>query len=382
MEKEEFIRIAEKVVKGTATVEELGQYNIYYNQYQIAYPGWESIDLKEREDIREAIFQHIDSQLQPRSRINRTRLWPTLTAVAAVLIVVGFGLYMYMAKNNSLIGTGVINRTANDVGPGGRKAFLTLSNGNKISLSEVKTGELTRQYGTQITKTADGQLIYKVTSQSGNAGGNNFNTIETPKGGEFQVMLPDGTHVWLNAASSIRYPVKFSGKQRMVDVTGEAYFEVAHNAKIPFIVRTEKQQIEVLGTHFNVMAYADEADVKTTLIEGSVKITTKKNTLVLHPGQQARVQSDFADLNRDADIDAAVIWRKGKIQFAQADIRQIMRMLSRWYNVDVVYQGAEITNSFGGSVSRAKNISAILNLLESTGDVHFKIEGRRVTVMP
>lgn len=290
-----------------------------------------------------------------------------------MLIIISAGLYHYIggAQKNRI--SLAVQSKKQDVAPGGNKAILTLADGSKISLDEAKNGNVAEQAGTRITKATEGRIIYLPDASESAASVTGFNTIETPAGGQYQVQLPDGTGVWLNASSSLRYPVRFSGKTRTVEITGEAYFEVAHNADIPFIVSSAKQEVKVLGTHFNIMAYPDENMVKTTLLEGSVKVTAGKSELLLRPGQQSEANANEVRLNKDADTDIAVAWRYGKIQFMDSDIRSIMRMLSRWYNVEVEFTGGPIVNNFGGSVSRSKNLSEVLKVLEATGDVHFKI---------
>jgi transmembrane sensor len=373
MTKEEFIRLADKVSDGLANVEELASFNHYYNTYQNVHQEWDKIVSEEQESLKNLLNKKITDQISEHEGPKKISLWPRIAAAAILLAVLSFGIYFYQASKPKQQEIAQLQ----DLSPGGNKAYLTLANGKKINLDNTNPSNLTEQPGITITKTSDGQLIYKVDGSSDVQGNN---TIETPLGGQYQIHLPDGTKVWLNAASSMTYPVKFTGKKRVVEVKGEAYFEVAHNADMPFVVKTNKQEIEVLGTHFNVMAYADEAEVQTTLLEGSVQIKTPHNYLLLKPGQQAAVADQSAVLNLNADIESAVAWKTGKIQFTDMDIQHIMRTLARWYDFEVDYQTKEFNNTFGGSFSRTKNLSSILKSLESTGDFHFKIEGRRVIV--
>lgn len=377
MNKEDFIRIAEKVSDGSANKEELKQYNHYFNQYQQAYPVWNELSSAEKENIGEALGKRISTSIEPVALTQKWQLWPRYVAAAAMLLMLSFGIYFY--RNEKVAPPYVVHQKNQDLHPGSNKAFLTLADGRKIDLDEAHNTNLAEQSGISIIKAVDGQLIYKTNA---NATATGSNTIETPVGGQYQVRLPDGTEVWLNSSSSLRYPIRFTGGKRVVEVRGEAYFEVAHQAKMPFVVRSIKQEIEVLGTHFNVMAYADEAEVQTTLLQGSVKISTAENSLLLKPGQQAQVTNVSALLNPNADIEDAVAWKTGKIQFTNMNIQNIMRTLARWYDFDAEYQGKQTNTTFGGSFSRTKNLSVILKSLESTGDIHFKIEGRRVIVMP
>ncbi len=304
-----------------------------------------------------------------------------LSVAAAVLIIISLGIKFYQHRDSQKEVLVTNKKFVQDVAPGGNKAFLTLANGTKLSLTDANDGELARQAGISIVKTEDGQLVYNL-SNTGNEGSKDhlLNTIETPRGGQYQINLPDGSRIWLNAASSLRYPVVFSGSERKVELKGEAYFEIAENKASPFRVVSNNQIVEVLGTHFNINSYPEEGNVRTTLIEGSVKVRSGNNSAMLKPGQQSQVGNSIHVTQ--ADTYETIAWKNGKTQFSNADIKTIMRMLSRWYDVEVEYQGEMIGTGFGGSVSRSKNISEILKLLELTGDVHFKIEGRRVTVMP
>lgn len=376
MTKEEFILIAEKVGDGTASTSELALYNRFFNRYQHVYPEWNQKTDLEKNSIKEELAVRIETQINP-FKASTKRLWPRIVAAAAVFFILSVGLYFYDQYAST---SEKVTVRSQDIVPGRNKAYLTLANGRRISLDDTKQLSVAEQPGVIITKTADGQLIYKVEENAVIANG--VNMIETPHGGQYQVQLPDGTSVWLNAASSMKYPLRFSGKKRVVEINGEAYFEVAHNPAMPFVVKTNKQEIEVLGTHFNVMAYNDEPEVQTTLVQGSVKINTAQNALILKPGQQAVVAESKVTLNPNADLESAIAWRSGKIQFIDMNIQHIMRMLSRWYDFEAEYETKQLNITFGGSFSRYKNLSTILKSLESTGDVHFKIEGRRVTVMP
>lgn len=332
--------------------------------------------------VHERIKSGIHSEIQEMSyAAPYKRVLYSLSAAAAILIFISLGIMFYPRKDKQEQVQVVKARFDQDVAPGGNKAFLTLANGTKLSLTDATDGELAKEAGISIVKTEDGQLVYNV-SNTGNEGNTAplFNTIETPRGGQYQINLPDGSRIWLNASSSLRYPVVFRGNERKVELSGEAYFEIAENKASPFRVVSNNQVVEVLGTHFNINSYPEEGPVKTTLLEGSVKIRSGNNSAMLRPGQQSQVGNSINVTQ--ADIYETVAWKNGKTQFSNADIKTIMRMLSRWYDVEVEYQGEMIGTGFGGSVSRSKNISEILKLLELTGDVHFKIEGRRVTVMP
>jgi len=264
--------------------------------------------------------------------------------------------------------------------PGGNKAFLTLADGTRISLSDAADGGIASQSGTSISK-AGGQLVYTTSAYKLQNDDVEYNTIETPAGGQYEIHLPDGSTVWLNAASSLKYPVSFASlKNRSVELSGEAYFEIAKDKNHPFIVTTPQQEVEVLGTHFNINAYDDEPAIKTTLLEGSVKVTNSTHsTLTLIPGQQSVVKN--GKISRfNTDTNEAVAWRKGDFDFNSEQLGSIMRKLSRWYNIEVVFEGDVQSKSFTGKISRFKNLSQVLKMLSKTKAIHFKVQERRVIV--
>jgi transmembrane sensor len=314
-----------------------------------------------------------------------------MTVAATVLIALSAGLYFYI---NTTTGQGVANHKnknyKNDIAPGSNKAYLTLADGSRLTLNDQANGKIAEQAGISITKTKDGQLIYTIQNQPSSPEAKQlskvvFNSISTPRGGQYQINLPDGTKVWLNASSSLKYPAMFSGRERGVELTGEAYFEVAENKSMPFQVKSYGQTVEVLGTHFNINAYADEHTIKTTLLTGSVKVTTGRSHKIISPGQQTQVAFASADKKitvvNDIDIEETIAWKDGYFKFNE-DLESIMRKISKWYDVEVVYQ---IDKSepllFGGKISRSKHVSAVLKIMESTGNIKFKIEGRRIIVM-
>lgn len=326
---------------------------------------------------------------QPRLRqtVFRKGWW---MAAASVLLAVGLSVYFYQAGNPFQSRQSAY---VNDVKAGGNKAFLTLADGTRISLTDAKNGALAQQSGIQITKTAEGKLIYNTSfkrpaslspqGRGGKAGEgqDNFNTIETPKGGQYQVILPDGTKVWLNAASSLKYPTYFAGNVRKVILQGEAYFEVVHNKQQPFQVGTSKQTVEVLGTHFNINSYLDDGNTQTTLLEGSVRVNAQTN-VVLKPGQQSVLNTKNEIKVRPANLETVMAWKNGDFIFKDENLENIMAQITRWYDVDVVYEDLDPKSvKLGGWVSRSKNLSAVLKIIESIAKVHFKVEGRRVTVM-
>jgi transmembrane sensor len=277
----------------------------------------------------------------------------------------------------------------NDVAPGGNKAILTLADGSSIVLDSASNGTLGQQGNIKIIKLDNGLLAYSVNGKQLTENDEAFyNTISTPRGGQYQITLADGTMVWLNAASSIRFPVLFTGTQRKVEITGEVYFEVAKNKTMPFKVKATSSEIEVLGTHFNVNAYEDEATTKTTLLEGSIKVSTAsfvsntQTTKFLQPGQQASSSNDGKiNILSNADLEETMAWKNGRFQFKSTDLKSMLRQIARWYDVDVEYRG-NVDLHFTGQLTRNENVSKVFEKLALTNEVHFKIEGRRIIVSP
>jgi ferric-dicitrate binding protein FerR (iron transport regulator) len=283
------------------------------------------------------------------------------------------------------------NVQASTARPGGNKAYLTLSNGKRIVLNDTLSGTLAVHAGVKITKTANGQIACEVIP--GKAGDPlKYNTLEAPKGGQYQITLVDGTKIWLNAASVLKYPSQFAGKERKVELVGEAYFEVAKSKTKSFVVVSKQQEVQVLGTHFNINAYEDEASIKTTLVEGSVKITASPSSqkpeaaaelddVILKPGQQSIVKDSRINI-KEVDSEEAVAWKNGYFTFENDNLEMIMRKLERWYDVKVVYTG-KISSKVKvmGFISRNTELPELLKMLESTDKFKFKTEGRRVTVM-
>jgi len=317
---------------------------------------------------------------QPATHALQISYWRKIAAAAAILITLSLATFYYFSKQKNT------SDLVQDIAPGGSKAILTLANGKKIVLTDAKNGQLAELGNVVVTKLANGKIVYSV--KPGKAGDASPNTIETPKGGQYQVVLPDGSTVLLNAASVLSYPASFAGlKERRVLLKGEAYFEVAKvpmkgkevMQRMPFIVVTDNQEIRVLGTHFNVNSYSDEPQAKTTLIEGSVLVATAGDKKNLLPGQQAIAGPKGLSV-AEANIDEVLAWKNGYFMFESEDIESVMRKIARWYDVDVVYEGDKPKDRFGGTVSRFSNVSQVLRKLELTNKIHFRIEERRIIV--
>jgi transmembrane sensor len=282
-----------------------------------------------------------------------------------------------------------------DVAPGHNGAVLTLGNGRQIQLDSTGSGNIAIQGATRLVK-QNGELAYeagnadlvsqtagRVTADPASSSAIVYNTMTTPRGRQFKVILPDGTGVWLNAASSITYPTAFRGGSREVSITGEAYFEVTHIENQPFRVKAGNVLIEDLGTHFNVNAYPDEPALKTTLLEGAVRVSKGRNVRQLSPGQQAQMEND-GDFRiiPDADIDQTMAWKNGLFQYSSTNLETIMRQIARWYDVQIIYQGAIKDEAFSGTVPQTENVSQVLNMLAMTNTIHFTIENNKIYVRP
>ncbi|HEY0669740.1 MAG TPA: FecR domain-containing protein [Sphingobacteriaceae bacterium] len=309
--------------------------------------------------------------------------WTRIAAAAVLILVTGgaFWFYSYQNHPDKKKFSSNIKSRSQDLLPGGNKALLTLADGSQLVLDESNTGKLATQGNTEILKFEDGRLDYSYSDKAGVQAAPLYNTLSTPRGGQYQVVLPDGTRVWLNAASSLRYPASFTGKKRIVYLDGEAYFEVAKNAAKPFHVEVRGLDVEVLGTHFNINAYHDESYAKTTLLEGAVKVKRGDVQKLLTPGQQA-VSGGSGPLKViAADSDEVLAWKNGYFYFNKSTLPEIMRQLSRWYDVDIRYEGTIPDRIFGGEISRSSNASEVLKILELS-KVHFRIEGKYIIVMP
>lgn len=378
MKRTQLIDLADKYVYGTANEEERLKLETWYDQQQgQTLAAREQVDHQEHLKIRERILNNINLQIEKRERVifNKRFYW---TAIAGMLFILSFGWYLLVHQTD----VKNLNKNSAIIKPGSNKAILTLANGSQIKLDDATTGIVGQQAGISITKTADGQLTYTVLDSKANNAKLTHNIISTPAGGQYQITLPDQTKVWLNAFSSLKYPTSFSGKYRTVELSGEAYFEVAKNKEMPFKVNTRHQEISVLGTHFNVSAYIDDKEVKTTLIEGSVKVRNSGSGAsgLLKPGQQAVLtEKDFQILN--VDVAEYIAWKNGLFVFNNENIKDAMQKLSRWYDVDIECVGDFEGIEFGGSFPRSNTLQQTLQILESTDKFKFKIEGRRIKIL-
>ena len=316
------------------------------------------------------------------SPIRRLPVWTKVAAAASVVIALSAGLYFIKFNKPA---QQVAQNKVQDIVPGSSKATLTLATGQKIVLTTGLNGKLAQQGNTSVQINSGNAITYTASGANNSASAPvQYNTLSTRRGEQspYPLVLADGTKVWLNAESSITFPTIFNGKERVVQITGEAYLEVIHNVAQPFKVRVRDQIIEDLGTRFNINAYTDEPNIKTSLIQGAIKLSNNKQTVYLKPGYQAVTPPSGSITVQAVDIDQIMAWKNGNFDFESVPLSEIMRQISRWYNVDVSYKGDIAAIEFSCSISRSRNINEILSELEATKSVHFKIEGRRILVMP
>ncbi len=341
----------------------------------------QSVAAKERFDVLVA-----GQPVQPAKLIGWHK-WQTYVAAASVIVLISLIGYKWFGEKKTIPEATVpVVVQNNDVQPGTYKARLTLDDGSFLILDSFSNGKLVQEGNTSVYN-KDGQLVYQ---KQGKAQKTLYNTLSTAKGQMYGTVLSDGTKVWLNSQSSLRYPVSFNGDIRSVEINGEAYFEVApiqlrSGGKAPFVVKMPHDiEVQVLGTHFNVNSYSDEEAVRTTLLEGKVKVhTTGNTTTVLQPGQQASLNKQTQELKKidDIDVDQVVAWRFGYFQFKNADLKTVLRQIARWYDVEVEYAGKVPTMDFVGKLPRNSNLSQVLATLE-TNEVHFTIQGKKIIVSP
>ncbi|WP_367866958.1 FecR family protein [Pedobacter sp. WC2423] len=382
MERTDIIKLLKRYNSGQCTVEEIALIETFYMNY---------VEV----DVSDLTEEQLEILMNPEpSKIKKSIYSPTLKqiGIAASIMLMVMVLAMFSFLKNKTDQD--IIADSKDIAPGKNSATLILSSGKKIILSEVSNEKLAQEAGVKITKTVDGELLYELSSSSpanSNRGKDlRFNTLSTSRGEQYKIRLPDSSIVWLNAASSLKYPTSFTSlKERRVELKGEAYFQVAKDKSHPFYVSSKGQEVKVLGTRFNVNSYDDEPVVKTTLLEGSVKINTnsndslpgkKKSETILNPGQQAQLTANHISVINNADLEDVIAWKDGYFIFNE-NLKSIMNRVGRWYDVEVVYETVPDPNhNFQGKIARTRNISEVLKIMEYQGIVHFKIEGRRVIV--
>jgi hypothetical protein len=390
LEKENFHKLLDKYIAGEASLEEEQRLLNFYGSFKSSS---EIESIPGMKNLKDKIFDKISDKITPEEDYSRSfNLYylKSFSIAAMILLTITTGIYFYSNRTIQVEEQFVEINVKNDILPGNNKAILTLANGSKISLDDAANGLLASEGNIAITKTENGEIVYEKNNLNKNNDILNhvaINTIQTPKGGKFQVRLPDGSKVWLNSASTLSYPTAFTGSERKVKLKGEAYFEIASNKKIPFRVESDGQIVEVLGTHFNINSYDDEDFTKTTLLEGSVKVILHSKsdvlgkTRMLKPGEQSLTNSSQSGIRiENADTEKAVAWKNGYFKFKNTPIQQIMREVERWYDVELVYEGTMPTDEFTGFISNEVNISGVLKILEQSGGVKFSVKGKKIKV--
>ena len=387
MEKEEFLKLVDKMLAGKASDKEEQLLINYYNSFQ-QNNNWDEAALGSKEAFETATLQQLKNKITPqKSTIVMMRMPYKIAAAASVILLLASGVWLLLQKKQTSVETAQsknIQLQQNVFAPQTNRATITLADGKTIYLDSLQNGKLLAVEGVEIDKLQDGKIQYR-----GNTSHPVYNTLTNPKGSkQIDITLADGTRVWLNAASSVTFPVAFIGNERKVDIKGEAYLEVAHDASKPFKVKKGEMEVAVLGTKFNVNTYEDEADMKVTLLEGSVsvnKISADGNTIVkqvkIKPGQQAKFSPANIVVENEVNIEEVMAWKNGIFKFNNTTIETLMRQIEKWYDVDIIYEG-KVTSHFVATIPKTVSAQNVFKILEQTGAVHFKIEGKKVIVSP
>lgn len=373
-------RLARKVLSGKASEEEKLFLEEYYNFFERSRGIDDELNGEDLEKLQKSLLDRIHRNIHIHKKrgwvisIN----WRRATAASLLVLVLGAGIMLLMQRKSTPKIALNAQHTV-DFMPAVNTAILMLDDGSLVNLDNMKSDSLLRQGNIEVSKNADGLLVYSVAKHIPDSDSLTYNTLTTPKGGIYQIVLPDGTKAWLNAASSIRFPTQFARKQRNVSITGEVYFEVAHKSAQPFIVTAGETSVEVLGTHFNVMAYPNEGVLKTTLAEGSVKISRDGNATVLKPGQQLQANNRLFKV-KQVDVEAELAWKRGEFYFKEAGVEEVMRQIERWYNVDVKYDDRIPVKQFTGTIPRSATFSELMEMLSFYDDIKCVIQGNTITV--
>jgi len=398
MDKNSFIDLLDKYITHSITPDEKTQLSQLLHTQQYAAELETIIDQQlaanifetaEDDTIRQLIFERIQARKDNNGIVRRIIFWRRIAVAASILLVLGLGSYLIFFNKTEKPIEVVKTDLPNDVkAPETNRAMITLANGSTVYLDSAANGALAVQGNINLIKTADGKIVYSPEDGKTESPKEVFNTLTNPRGSKvIDMTLADGSHVWLNAGSSVTYPIAFVGSERKVTITGEAYFEVAHNAAMPFKVNKGEIEVTVLGTHFNINAYEDEADIKVTLLEGSVRVgrgesgVVSRKEVVIKPGQQAVAMSNGQlAISNAVDTEQVMAWKNGLFSFDKADLQTVMRELARWYDIEVVYEKNIPVQRFWGSIQRTLPLSKVLLFLEKS-EVHFRIEGRKLIVI-
>lgn len=394
MEKNQFLNLVNKYLAGGASFEEEQQLIHFFDSFK-PVEEWDEQVLGVKKELEEKMLQRLMQSIQQvdvsrQPKIRSITLWRSIAAAVAVFVMAGV-FYFDLFNVDKPEQAGIKAAAGKQVlTPGGNKASLKLADGSTIILSTASNGVLAMQGNTAVKKTKDGQLVYTAGKPGKLLNNTLNNTITTPKGGQYQLTLPDGTKVWLNAGSSLTFPTVFASGERNVELKGEAYFEVAKvyvtaaggPVRMPFYVKTGASQVEVLGTHFNVMAYPDSRNQETTLLEGSVLVKYGSYAQKIVPGQQVSIANNSLRTIQVKNVNTELVmaWKEGLFLFDNTNIEDAMLQIERWYNAEVVYEGSKPDVEFTGILPRSSDVSKVLNLLESAQGVKFTISGNKIIV--
>lgn len=374
--------LAERFLNGTITPDEEAILFNWYNSQQDAPIEIPTAFAKNSSLLKDRIWQKIEQQKTGRKTPVLLSFLSKRNIAAAILLTLVGAATFYLLQNNFPTKPSVVSNNlpkATQILPGGNKATLTLANGEIVTLDDANNGKISSQGNSNVVKLKSGLLAYQQSVTAAAQPVAAINILSTPRGGQYQVELPDGSKVWLNAASSLKYPTFFSGKERVVELTGEGYFEVAKNKNMPFKVKVNNIEVAVLGTHFNIMAYNNEHTVNTTLLEGSVKVITPTSSKTIVPGEQAKLSTNGALNIVDADLEATIAWKNGFFQFNSADMQSIIKQINRWYDVDVVYNG-NVDAHFTGVISRGVDAEKVFKKLQLTGAFKYEIKNKQIFI--
>ncbi|MCD0490533.1 FecR domain-containing protein [Pedobacter sp. MC2016-14] len=385
MTTEHLDQLIEKYILKTTSPQEQEELQAWFDAANDIEVFWAAESPDEEDLVKARMLNNIYRATQVVPSVPKVKLWPRFAAAASILLLVATGLYLFNMGYGSRYANHDGVFAQNDIPAGTKSATLTLSNGRKIALSNTSEGELAKQSGISITKTKDGQVVYSLLNSKQSDEAANFNTLSTARGETYSIKLSDGTLVTLNAASSLKFPANFARlKTRTVELTGEGYFSVKHDAKKPFFVKTSAQTVEDLGTEFNINAYPEEGDVKTTLVEGIAKVSIASSQqgatsqITLKPGQQTVIQHKNIKL-QTADLSYTLAWKKGLFSFKDANIQTVMQQMARWYNFEVEYKGEIPKTLFTGEIHRDLNAAQVFKLLDFY-QVDFEIRGHKILV--
>ncbi len=387
----QFLKVLDRYAEGIATEADMQQINDWYASFDEADNQFKNASAAEKSIIKSKIFNKVNQQIFQEISTPASKRYNTKIVISSLLTITIFLVTIIIFQFNS--SSTIVSQTVSSAKfgqPGSNKAILTLANGERISLDDASLGIIASETGIKVSKTIDGELIYSIDEEDGKSSSkNDFHTIETPLGGQYQIILPDGSKVWLNSSSSLKYTANFNKQSlRKVHLIGEGYFEVARDVKKPFIVETEsttnnkiEQTIKVLGTKFNVNAYGDDQSIKTTLLEGAVSVhNNNANKLTLEPNQQA-LNNGSSLTKIKVNSEYAIAWKDGYFRFNDKTLAIALKEVARWYNVNIIYKNPNIKNeTLAGTISKYSNIKQVLEKMELTGAFKFEINDNNITV--